>query len=411
MSRIVPQELSIKDYIYQLPHERIAQFPLENRDDAKLLVFENEAIQNNQFYELPELLNAGDTLIFNQTRVIHARLHFKTVTEALVEVFILEPAHHADIQTAMLHIRSSQWICLVGNAKKWKANEKLSQVFEIDAVSCELNVQLLEKISDGFLIQFDWLPSEISFAEVIEKAGEIPLPPYMKRAPIAEDEERYQTVYASDKGSVAAPTAGLHFTERVLTNLQKNGISCNFLTLHVGAGTFKPVKAEVMASHEMHEEEVIVKIDLLESLCNAKGRIGCVGTTSLRSLESIYWTAVRLMKQPESMLEIAVQQWEPYNYSEDELPNCKDAFTFLVHKMNTANVKTISGKTAVIITPGYTIKTCDFLITNFHQPESTLLLLVSAFVGEKNWRKIYDFALNNDYRFLSFGDSSLLFRH
>lgn len=411
MSKIVPQELSIKDYTYVLPQEKIAQFPLENRDDAKLLVFENEAIQNNQFYELPELLNAGDTLIFNQTRVIHARLHFKTATGALVEVFILEPAQQADIQTAMLHTASSKWICLVGNAKKWKASEKLSQVFKIDEVSCELNAQLLEKINDGFLIQFDWLPNDISFAEVIEKAGQIPLPPYMKRAPIAEDEERYQTVYASDKGSVAAPTAGLHFTKRVLTNLQKNGISCDFLTLHVGAGTFKPVKADTMSAHEMHEEEVIVKIDLLESLCNAKGRIGCVGTTSLRSLESIYWTAVRLMKQPDSMLEIAVEQWEPYNYSEEELPNCKDAFAFLVQKMHAAKIKTISGKTAVIIAPGYKIKTCDFLITNFHQPESTLLLLVSAFVGKENWRKIYDFALNSEYRFLSFGDSSLLFRH
>jgi len=411
MSRIVPQELSIKDYTYHLPQEKIAQFPLENRDDAKLLVFENEAIQNNQFFELPELLNAGDTLIFNQTRVIHARLHFKTLTGALVEVFILEPAHQIDIQTAMLHTGSSQWICLVGNSKKWKANEELSQVFVIDEVDCELKVQLKEKISDGFLIHFDWSPSDFSFAEVIEKAGEIPLPPYMKRAPIAEDEERYQTVYASEKGSVAAPTAGLHFTERVLINLQENGISCDFLTLHVGAGTFKPVKAEVMANHEMHEEEVSVSLQLLENLSNASGRIGCVGTTSLRSLESIYWTGVRLMKNTESNIEIAVEQWEPYNYQKEELPDCREAFAFLVLKMKEAKMKILTGKTAVIIAPGYEIKTCDFLITNFHQPESTLLLLVSAFVGEENWRKIYDFALNNDYRFLSFGDSSLLHRH
>jgi S-adenosylmethionine:tRNA ribosyltransferase-isomerase len=411
MSKIVPQELSIKDYTYHLPQERIAQFPLENRDDAKLLVFENETIQNNQFYELPELLNAGDNLIFNQTRVIHARLHFKTLTGALVEVFILEPNNNIDIQTAMLHTGGSIWICLVGNAKKWKANEKLSQVFKIEEVDCTLEIELIDKVSDGFLIQFQWKPNNASFAEVIEKAGEIPLPPYMKRAPIADDEERYQTVYASEKGSVAAPTAGLHFTERVLKNLQKSNISCEFLTLHVGAGTFKPVKAEVMANHEMHEEEVIVSLDLIENLSNCKGKIGCVGTTSLRSLESIYWTALRLMKNANGSLEISVEQWEPYKYQNEELPNCKEAFRFLVAKMKEAKMKTISGKTAVIIAPGYKIKTCDFLITNFHQPESTLLLLVSAFVGEENWRNIYDFALSNEYRFLSFGDSSLLYRH
>jgi S-adenosylmethionine:tRNA ribosyltransferase-isomerase len=411
MSKIVPQELSIKDYSYHLPQEKIAQFPLANRDDAKMLVFNETTIHTHQFYHLPELLNAGDMLVFNQTRVIHARLHFRTITGAIVEVFILEPAHQADIQTAMLHTGHSQWNCLVGNAKKWKTDEKLTQVFGIDGIECTLKVQLMEKTNDGFLIQFDWMPNHFSFAEVIEKAGEIPLPPYMKRAPIAEDEERYQTVYASDKGSVAAPTAGLHFTERVLSNLQKSGVSCGFLTLHVGAGTFKPVKAEVMANHEMHEEEVLVSIELLESLCSVTGRIGCVGTTSLRSLESIYWTAVRLMKNPASSLEISVEQWEPYNYQPEELPNCKEAFSFLRQKMREAKLKTLRGKTAVIIAPGYTIKTCDFLITNFHQPESTLLLLVSAFVGEENWRKIYDFALNNDYRFLSFGDSSLLFRH
>lgn len=411
MSKIVPQELSIKDYTYQLPAEKIAQFPLENRDDAQLLVFENEAIQSKQFKELPSLLNAGDTLIFNQTRVIHARLHFGTNTGAIVEVFILEPAHNVDIQTAMLHTKSSQWVCLVGNAKKWKLQEILSQQIELNGVLCNLDVKQVEKTSDGFLIQFDWQSEEISFAEIIEKAGKIPLPPYMKREPIAEDEARYQTVYAVNNGSVAAPTAGLHFTENVLKSLENNRISCDFLTLHVGAGTFKPVKAEVMAHHEMHEEEVIVGVDLLERLCNAMGRVGCVGTTSLRSLESIYWTAVRLMKNPMSKVEISVEQWEPYNYAEEELPNWVEAFTFMLHKMKEVNVKTLSGKTAVIIAPGYKIRTCDFIITNFHQPESTLLLLVSAFVGEQNWRKIYDFALNNDYRFLSFGDSSLLFRH
>jgi S-adenosylmethionine:tRNA ribosyltransferase-isomerase len=411
MSKIVPKELSIKDYTYELPQEKIAQFPLENRDDAKLLVFEKDKINSQKFYELPQFLNAEDTLIFNQTRVIHARLHFKTLTGAIVEVFILEPAHHVDIQTAMLHKGSSKWICLVGNAKKWKQEEKLSQVFTIKEYNCVLEVHLIERVNDGFLIQFAWTPSDLSIAEIIEKAGAIPLPPYMKRAPIAEDEERYQTVYASEKGSVAAPTAGLHFTENVLANLENKNITCGFLTLHVGAGTFKPVKADVMANHEMHEEEIIVKLDLLEKLITSKGKIGCVGTTSLRSLESIYWTAVRLMHQPESSLEIAVEQWEPYNFEKENLPNCREAFNFLCEKMKKANMKSLSGKTAVIIAPGYEIKTCDFLITNFHQPESTLLLLVSAFVGEDNWRKIYDYALNNDYRFLSFGDSSLLFKH
>jgi S-adenosylmethionine:tRNA ribosyltransferase-isomerase len=411
MNNLIPQELSIKDYTYHLPHEKIAQFPLQNRDDAKLLVFKEATIHTHQFYHLPELLNSGDTLVFNQTRVIHARLHFTTKTGVLVEVFILEPANHADIQSAMLHTRHSEWICLVGNAKKWKHHEQLKQVFSCYDTNCELTVSLIDKTNDGFFIRFEWTPENLSFAEVIEKAGEIPLPPYMKRAPVADDEERYQTVYASDKGSVAAPTAGLHFTERVLRNLEKSGVSCGFLTLHVGAGTFKPVKARVMSDHEMHEEEVIVSLDLLERLSKNEGKIGCVGTTSLRSLESIYWTAIRLMKNPESGIEISVQQWEPYSYLTEELPDCKKAFSFLAGKMKEANLKLLKGKTAVIIAPGYQIKTCDFLITNFHQPESTLLLLVSAFVGEENWRKIYDFALKNDYRFLSFGDSSLLFKH
>jgi S-adenosylmethionine:tRNA ribosyltransferase-isomerase len=307
----------------------------------------------------------------------------------------------------MLQRGSAEWICLVGHAKKWKEGEVLQLPFPHSDTS--LSVSMKGREGDAFRIHFDWSDQELCFADVLEKVGNLPLPPYLKREVMPNDKERYQTVYAREKGSVAAPTAGLHFTDHVFEDLKRHDIETGYLTLHVGAGTFKPVKAATMDGHQMHEEEVIIGIDFIRQLAKCKGKIVAIGTTSLRSLESLYWSALRIFNQPESPLNIQVKQWEPYDYDMNQLPELSVLLFNLIARMEESKIDALKGHTGLMVAPGYRIQTAQKLITNFHQPESTLLLLVSAFIGE-DWRKVYQHALDNQYRFLSYGDSSLLHR-
>ena len=402
-----PKDISINDFTYPLPDDKIARFPLEERDASKLLVFNKGEISDQSFRDLPNLFSKDDLLVFNQTRVVQARLFFYTAAGAKIEVFCLEPLRNRSIPEAMLDQGESGWLCMVGNARKWKEDEILR--LEIKQNGLEyIDIKLIERTNDGFAIQFNWVDSTISFAELLDYAGFLPLPPYLKRDADHIDKTRYQTVYASEQGSVAAPTAGLHFTSDTFTRLKLQGVACAYVTLHVGAGTFKPVKAARMEEHDMHSEELHVALDLIESIANCNGKIAAVGTTTLRTLESLYWTSVRLMKNPDSEISIDVSQWEPYQEFQEELPESKQAFSFLAELMLSRGMETIQGKTQIIIAPSYRIRTIHVLITNFHQPQSTLLLLVSACIGD-DWKLVYDHALQNNYRFLSYGDSSALF--
>jgi len=403
-----PRQISITEFTYTLPEDRIAVFPLEERDASKLLVYQEGKIIDKQFRDLPNELNPKDLLVFNHTRVVQARLQFFNRNGGRIEVFCLEPAGEMrDIPTAMLQRNAAEWICLVGHVKKWKEGEVLQMPFPDSDV--KLSVRMKGREGDAFRIQFEWNDEGLCFADVLEQVGNLPLPPYLKREVMPDDKERYQTVYAREKGSVAAPTAGLHFTDRVFEDLKNRGVDTDFLTLHVGAGTFKPVKAATMEGHQMHEEEVIIGLDFIRRTAQCEGKIVAVGTTSLRSLESLYWTALRIFNQPETPLNIQVQQWEPYEYNMDQLPVFKSLLDNLIARMEAAGLETLKGHTGLMVAPGYQIQTADMLVTNFHQPESTLLLLVSAFIGD-DWRKVYAHALSNDYRFLSYGDSSLLHR-
>lgn len=401
-----PGQLSISAFTYDLPNERIATFPLEERDASKLLVYREGEIIDAQFRGLAEWLQPSDLLVFNHTRVVQARLFFRNLNGARIEVFCLEPAGHMrDIPSAMLAKGSAEWICLVGHAKKWKADEMLHAVLR---EKYSLRAENLGREGDAFRIKFSWTDPDCCFADILEELGNLPLPPYLKREALPDDKTRYQTVYARENGSVAAPTAGLHFTDRVMDELKQKGVELTYLTLHVGAGTFKPVKAATMEGHQMHEEEVIVNIDTLRCLASCKGRIVAVGTTSLRSLESIYWTALRYWNsaQPEQP-KIEVQQWEPYAQEFEHLPPFREILPKVIGLMEANQQTILRGHTGLMIAPSYRIQTTQLLITNFHQPESTLLLLVAAFIGD-DWRKVYQHALAGEYRFLSYGDSSLL---
>jgi S-adenosylmethionine:tRNA ribosyltransferase-isomerase len=401
-----PQDLSIHDFSYELPAEKIADFPLEERDQSKLLHYSVGKIVDHRFHELPDLLKPNDLLVFNQTRVVQARLLFKNSTGARIEVFCLEPLGQTDMVQAMLKKGSAEWLCMVGRASKWKEDEVLKA--EHSKSGIQLKVRMLRKEAEGFKLHFSWESSAHCFAEILECFGKIPLPPYIKREPVEGDTDRYQTVYASENGSVAAPTAGLHFTDAVVETLQTRNIEIAKLTLHVGAGTFKPVKAERMADHAMHEERVIIGVDVIEQLAACKGRVMAVGTTSLRSLESLYWTALRLKNKPNSEWKIQVSQWEPYEsgYLPDSF---QKLMAWLAKGMHARGIQALTGSTGLLIAPGYSLKVAEGLITNFHQPNSTLLLLVAAVIGD-DWKMVYTHALENGYRFLSYGDSSLLER-
>ena len=407
-----PKYLSIHDFNYELPEEKIAKYPLAGRDESKLLVYQNGSIKETSYEKIDEYLPSGSCMILNNTKVIEARILFQKQTGGLIEIFCLEPyMPHDDITTGMLQKGSVVWLCLIGGASKWKPGQILQKKITSTQHEIIVEAKFIGKVKASFAVQISWTPAELSFAEILHFAGSIPLPPYLKREAESADEERYQTVYANIKGSVAAPTAGLHFTKPIFEKLQLKKIDTDWVTLHVGAGTFKPVKSHTMEEHEMHAEFIDVDISIIESLIqHVNGFIIAVGTTSLRTIESLYWMGVKVILAKNISLEnLMVSQWEPYELPAKNITTSQ-ALETLLNWMITNKLSRLITKTQILIAPGYTMKITNALITNFHQPQSTLLLLVAAFVGE-DWRKIYDYALRNDFRFLSYGDGCLLFRN
>ncbi len=405
--KINPAEILIKDYTYELPAEKIAQFPLNERDSSKLLVYNKGEISQGIFRNIADIIPENSLLIFNDTKVINARLKFQSAAGKEIEIFTLEPAENSELVTALNTRSSVEWICLVGNLKAWKAG-KLNAVANFNGTECRLEAELLSKQADAFAIKLSWQPAEFTFAEVLEIFGQIPLPPYMKREVTSDDKTTYQTVYSATEGSVAAPTAGLHFTNEVLASLKNYNIKTGFVTLHVGAGTFKPVKADSISEHDMHSESIYVELSLVEEIAANIGtnNIIAVGTTSMRTIESLYWFGVQLLQGRHHGGELSITQWEPYeNTPEDP----RKAFEAIIAYMKQNNLKYLYGKTNIIIVPGYDFKIFSGIITNFHQPGSTLLLLIAAFIGS-DWKVLYEYALNNDFRFLSYGDSSILLK-
>jgi len=402
-----PRQLSIQDFTYQLPPERIAPEPLSHRDQSRLLVYRQGRITNQRFHDLPAELPADALLIFNDTKVVRARLFAHKPTGGVVELFCLEPvAPHRAIEPAMQQTGSCVWKCLVGNGKRWKSGP-VQVAFEVDGAVATLTAERQE-VADGYsLIAFSWTPASLPFAEVLRAAGHLPLPPYLNRADTELDAVRYQTVYAAHEGAVAAPTAGLHFSDAVLAALDQRGIQRATVTLHVGAGTFQPVKADRMADHPMHAEPISVERDVLHQLlAHAPRPTLAVGTTSLRTLESLFWLGTHLLRQPDAALSaLHLTQWEPYQPA--PTPTAAEALHALLAYLDQHHTDTLHATTQLLIAPGYTFRLVQGLITNFHQPESTLLLLVAALLGP-DWRRVYDHALAHDYRFLSYGDSSLL---
>lgn len=391
-------QLDMKDFVYDLPSDRIAQHPVSPRHDAKLLVYRNGTITDAVFRNLAEFIPANATLVFNDTRVIPARMRFGTETGATIEVFLLDPVSPSLVPEQALRVTGTcTWRCTIGNLKRWKEGMELS-LRNNDNV---LIVNLLDR-SNG-IVQFRWEPGEVPFAEILERAGQIPLPPYLNRAVAQSDRENYQTVYARNNGAVAAPTAGLHFTPQLLDRLEKAGIKREYVTLHVSAGTFQLVKVSDPREHPMHAERISMSRSTLQHLLENPGSIIPVGTTSVRTLESLFWYSCRLEDDPEA--EFRINQHEP------ELHNSTDsreaALERIIREMDRKNMVALEGSTALMIRPGYKFRMCDALITNFHQPGSTLLLLVAALVGD-DWRGIYDHAMAANYRFLSYGDGSLL---
>ena len=404
---IDPRHIRISDYNYPLPDERIAKFPIPQRDHSKLLIYNKGEVGEDHFYHLPKYLPSGALMVFNNTKVIQARMHFRKSTGALIEVFLLEPAEPTDYELMFQTTARCSWYCLVGNLKKWKEG---SLVRHINVKGQDISVSATRGAIHGtsHTISFEWDGDNVSFAEIIDAMGELPIPPYLNRETQESDKTTYQTVYSKIKGSVAAPTAGLHFTPEVLADIDAHGIDREELTLHVGAGTFKPVKSEEIEGHEMHTEFVSVRRDTIQKLIAHKGCAIAVGTTSVRTLESLYYMGLKVMRHPdlkESQLHVA--QWEPYEETTGETVESTEVLQALADWMDLHHLDVLHSSTQIIIAPGYDYKIVKMLVTNFHQPQSTLLLLVSAFV-KGDWHKIYDYALSHDFRFLSYGDSSLL---
>jgi S-adenosylmethionine:tRNA ribosyltransferase-isomerase len=404
-----PKHLSIQNFTYDLPDERIAKHPLAERDSSKLLIYKNGSIESSVYKNIDKHLPNDSLLVFNNTKVVEARLLFKKPTGAVIEIFCLEPAEqYKDITTAMLQKGKVQYKCLIGGASKWKHGMKLQKHIEANDEDIIVEASIVDRLSDCFVVELTWQPADLSFAEILHHAGVIPLPPYLHREMEDDDKERYQTIYAEQDGSVAAPTAGLHFTDAVFNKLAKKNIQKEFVTLHVGAGTFKPVKSETMNEHEMHAEFIDVTTDTIKRLIEYTDKtIVAVGTTSLRTIESLYWMGVKVQNNMDtSKEEISINQWEPY---EMEAPNIstKEALTSLLSWMGMQSLSRIITKTQILIAPGYQLKVAKGIVTNFHQPKSTLLLLIASIVGE-SWKKIYQYAMENNYRFLSYGDGCLL---
>lgn len=403
-----PKDLSILDFTYELPDEKIARYPVAERDLSKLLIYQDHQISTAIYRALPTILPSNTLLVFNNTKVVEARLYFQKPTGGNIEIFCLEPDdRYADITSAMLQKKMVYWKCLVGGAKKWKEG-LLSLSYTHNEREQILHAEKIAQQEDYYIIAFHWQDADTSFADILHAAGNLPLPPYMDREAEITDHERYQTVYAKHDGSVAAPTAGLHFTDQLLDSLSAKQIKLAFVTLHVGAGTFKPVKALTMQAHDMHAEFIDVHIDTVEQIrANLTGNIIPVGTTSLRTLESLYWLGLKIIQDASiAMVDLKVEQWDPYETNE-QLPSANDALMALIDWLKQHNMQRLITKTRIIIAPGYPFKIIKGLITNFHQPQSTLLLLVAAITGE-DWKLIYDHALNNEFRFLSYGDGCLL---
>ncbi len=396
------QNLSISDFTYDLPNERIAVKPVENRTESKLLVYDDGQISETVFGDISSVLDPNSHLIFNNTRVVQARIIFQNKNGRDIEIFCLEPyGEHIDLSLAMSAQGSAQWVCLVGGVKKWK--EAFLSISNNQGF--ELKAELTERLEGEFLITFSWIPEDLTFSEVLEQVGRIPLPPYIKRDVTDSDKERYQTVFAKEEGSVAAPTAGLHFTNDLVEELKQKGITSSQITLHVGAGTFKPVSSDTMKDHPMHAEWIDVDLATILELAKSTKRITPVGTTSMRTIESLYWFGVKVLTHSKNPELHELMQWDAYdlpqNYSKEE------SLTALATHLHLNNLSHLVAKSRLIIAPGYSPRVCGALITNFHQPGSTLLLLVSAVIGD-DWKKAYQYALDNDFRFLSYGDSNYL---
>lgn len=398
------KNISIEAFDYELPAERIPQYPASERDGSKLLVWQKGIVSEQKFNSITDYFEDGNLLVFNNSRVIPARLFFEKATGAKIEIFCLEPEFPAEYSENLKSQRGCTWRCLVGNSKRWKS-EILSKFLTIHTHEVTVSANRIRREETYDIIDFQWNNTNFSFAEILDVLGKIPVPPYLNRDTEDVDYERYQTIYANKKGSVAAPTAGLHFTTEILENLVQKGVNQTYVSLHVGAGTFKPVKSESIGEHDMHEEHFFVSKETLLQLIESQGKITAVGTTSVRTLESLYYIGKKIGNSQNPFL---VEQWEPYE-TEDTI-STENALQNILNYLTDNNLSEISAKTKIMIVPGYRFKIVNRLITNFHQPRSTLLLLVSAFTGGSEWKKVYDFALENDFRFLSYGDSSLLIK-
>ncbi|WP_034541745.1 S-adenosylmethionine:tRNA ribosyltransferase-isomerase [Phocaeicola paurosaccharolyticus] len=399
------KHIKISEYDYPLPDDRIAKFPLQIRDQSKLLVYNKGNISDTHFTSLPDYLEKGELMIFNNTKVIQARLHFHKQTGALIEIFCLEPASPSDYALSFQQRGKCSWLCMIGNLKKWKDGQLTRQV-DISGKNIEFTAKRGDIHGTSHWIDFEWNDDTITFADVLEAVGELPIPPYLNRDTEESDKETYQTVYSKIKGSVAAPTAGLHFTERVLKAIDDKGVDREELTLHVGAGTFKPVKSEEIKGHEMHTEYISVSRQTIDKLIKHNAKAVAVGTTSVRTLESLYYIGLIIEKNPEANQdELHVSQWIPYEKEYDITP--LQAIQNIADYMERNKMEALHTSTQIIIAPGYSYNIVKKIVTNFHQPKSTLLLLVSAFL-KGDWKPIYEYALSHDFRFLSYGDSSIL---
>ncbi len=406
-------EIRIQDYTYDLPDSRIAKYPLEKRDNSKLLIYNKGIIHEEKFSSIPSFIPEGSLMVFNNTKVVPARLFFKKETGALIEIFCLEPSLPSDYAVSFGCVSECVWKTIIGNVKKWKGGFLSFYVPECadpELLKLNLRAELVEKQDNSYVVRFFW-DGGYPFSRVLELCGQVPIPPYLNRETEAIDLERYQTLYAKFRGSVAAPTAGLHFTEDILAEIRAKGIGTEELCLHVGAGTFLPVKSEFIADHIMHSEPFSVTRVFLEKLYNLPegAKVISVGTTSTRSLESLYFAGCQCLRDGvENWVPKVVGQWDPY-LSEDHL-STKQSIKALIDYMVLNRLETLNLRTQIIIVPSYIFKVVDILVTNFHQPQSTLLLLISAFVGGDDWKRIYSYAMEHEFRFLSYGDSSMLVR-
>ncbi len=395
------KEIAIGEYAYHLPDELVPRFPAEERDGSRLLVYRTGTISDEQFTSIPDYIEAGSMMVFNNTRVIQARIPMLKDTGAQIEVFCLEPHQPAEYSQAFAATGHCQWHCMVGNLKRWKSGQ-IAKELSIDGQSIMLSAEQIERKDRSVLVQFSWQPAHYHFGQILEAAGQLPIPPYLGRDTEESDYERYQTVYSQHKGSVAAPTAGLHFTEEVFSRLRSKNIQLSEVTLHVGAGTFRPVQSETLGGHEMHTEHFQVSRAFLHQLRASLGKVVAVGTTSVRTIERLYWLAADLGQGKRTM---QVEQWSPYGDSPQMQP--AEAIDLLIRFCDEQDTDTVQASTCLMIAPGYRWQFVNRIVTNFHQPESTLLLLVSAYAGQ-DWKKIYSHAVAHGYRFLSYGDSSIL---